>query len=144
MLCTKCKNNKVDGRKNTRNIYGQPLCQSCKDSESAERQLIKQHDNEIMTKIEAIVSEVVTETTIQEISTRLHGLPLHQVITKLIAYEILSSGYGVSFKEGKISANILDAFILSKELKGASCGASGSDVIFRIERKIERNWNLKS
>lgn len=137
MICTKCKTNKVDGKKET-------LCPSCKDSEQSLRNHIKKHDDEILTKIEAIVSEVVTETTIQEITTRLHGLPLHQMITKLIAYEILSSGYGVSVSNGKISANILDAFILSKELKSVTSSVSQlSDVTNVIERKIGRNWNLK-
>ncbi len=144
MICPNCKTNKVDGRTNIKNRYGQTICQSCKDSEKAQLQLIKKHDEEIMAKIEAIVSEVVTEESISEISTRIHDSPFHQVITKLIAYEFISSGYGVSFKDNKISANILDAFVLSKDFKGSSIGFGGSDVMFRIIRRIERNWNLKA
>lgn len=119
MLCNICKKNKVDGRKGPR------TCQECLDNIKEERAALEIREKAKCDEIFIILEKLLTQEAITEATARIRSNSLHQMITKMIAYELISS-HTIKFKEvgTGIEADLVDAFVKSAELEGITTGTS--------------------
>lgn len=110
MFCTICEINKVDGRKN------QTICSSCLEK-LEEIKIQKEADEQVIfNEINCMVENLITPELLEEVTERLRSTPMHQLITKLLAHELMSL-HIPSYKDGKKEISLIDVFIKTSELK---------------------------
>lgn len=109
MLCTICKINKVNDRKN------QTICSSCLE-ELEETKIQKEVDEQVIfNEINCMVDNLITPELLEEVTERLRSTPLHQLVTKMLAHEVMSL-HIPSYKDGEKEISLLDVFIKTSEL----------------------------
>jgi len=116
-LCSVCKRNKVDGRKN------ETICPSCLETIKKINKENEMREKAILDEVREMVGNLVTPKVLEEVTVRIRSTPMHQIITKLLAYEIISI-HIPSYKNGESEISLIDVFLKASELNGVIRGSS--------------------
>lgn len=114
MKCKKCGNNKVDGRK--KEMY----CKSCLEEIAAENKSKWIKEKAIRNEIDEILGKLITPQLVRDVTERIRGAGFHQIITRLIAYEMISIHTTKYAREGEIEFSMIDAFVKASEMEGTN------------------------
>lgn len=128
MKCKRCGENNVDGRK--REIY----CESCLEALKTEKKEKDEMEEKIRREMTCMVKKLVTQDRVKEMTERIRSTPLHQLITRLLAYEIISTHASVFDEDGDTTISLLDVFVRASEAD--SIFIDTSFVTFLIEGAI--------
>ena len=128
MKCKRCGENNVDGRK--REIY----CESCLEALKIEKKEKDEMEEKIRREMTCMVKKLVTQDRVKEMTERIRSTPLHQLITRLLAYEIISTHASVFDEDGDTTISLLDVFVRASEAN--SIFIDTSFVTFLIESTI--------
>ena len=130
MLCKVCNKTKLDGRK------GENICQTCLDEMKAKDKIKQEKEKIKCDEIFDILGKLLTPETIKSATARMRGNSLHQMVTKLIAYELISSHTVVFDDKGGVVADLIDVFVKAAELDGIGSGTSY--VTFAMESLVQK------
>lgn len=130
MLCKICNKTKLDGRK------GETICQTCLDEMKAKDKIKQEKEKIKCDEIFDLLGKLLTPETIKSATARMRGNPLHQMVTKLIAYELISSHTVVFDDKGGVVADLIDVFVKASELDGIGSGTSY--VTFAMESLVQK------
>ena len=87
-----------------------------------------------------MVENLITPELLEEVTERLRSAPMHQLITKLLAHELLSLHIS-SYKDGEKEISLIDVFIKTSELKNIIKGTP--HVTNVIEDRIRELSDIK-
>ena len=109
MLCYGCGVNKVDGRK--KEMY----CESCLKEMAAKKEEKNEKEEKIRREMACMVKKLVTQDRVKEMTGRIRSTPLHQLVTRLLAYELISTHASVFDEDGDTTISLLDVFVRASE-----------------------------
>ena len=137
MLCNSCGVNKVDGRK--KEMY----CKSCLEEMAAKKEEKDEKQEKIRREMTCMVKKLVTQDRVKEMTERIRSTPLHQLVTRLLAYELISTHASIFDGDGDTTISLLDVFVRASEAD--SINVNTSFVTFLIESAItEINESTKA
>lgn len=133
MLCSRCKITKMDGRKKER------ICKKCLDEITAISRAKYDKNMLARNEIDEALSKLITEEKVRTALVKIRSIPLHQLITRLLAYEMISShAVPLDKKENSISS-LMDVFMKASEIDDVNTGTPL--VAFAIENAINAVTN---
>ena len=128
MKCKRCGENNVDGRK--REIY----CESCLEALETEKKEKDEIEEKIRREMTCMVKKLVTQDRVKEMTERIRSTPLHQLVTRLLAYELISTHASIFDGDGDTTISLLDVFVRASEAD--SINVNTSFVTFLIESVV--------
>ena len=134
MLCERCQKTELDGRK-------EKICKKCLKELAVIKEAEDEKNRFARDEISEMVRELVTEEKVRDATMRIRSLPLHQIITRLIAYEMISTHTDVFDDRGNSVLNMIDVFIKASELNDVEVRGT-STVAYAIEDVIVLINNL--
>ncbi|MCK4668212.1 hypothetical protein KAU33_15785 [Candidatus Dependentiae bacterium] len=118
----------MDGRKKER------ICKKCLDEITAISEAKYEKNMLIRSEIDEALSKLITEEKVRTALVRIRSNPFHQLVTKLLAYEMISS-YIIPINEEENSiSSLMDVFIKASEIDDVNTGTPL--VAFAIENVI--------
>lgn len=128
MKCKRCDKNNVDGRK--KELY----CESCLKEIEVEKEAKQEYEESIRREMTGMIKKLVTPDKVKEMTERIRSTPLHQIITRLLAYELISTHTAISDEEGDTTISLLDVFVRASEAD--SIFTDAPFVTFLIENAV--------
>lgn len=135
MLCERCHKTELDGRK-------EKVCKKCLDELTAISEARYEKNRLARNEIKEIVSKLVTEEKVRDAIMSIRSLPIHQLITSLIAYEMISTHTDIFDDEENSVLSMIDAFVKASEMDDDVDGRGTPVVAYAIEEAIVLINNL--